>query len=151
MSRNPKVAAILCSAIALCVLGGCPFVVVYPAAMQTTSQDFELDNGRIRITVVFSKAVDMSSLIAGTNVILDAEKDHNANLTITAGSDSRTIVITTVDTTGDLLTFDPDGFFTLMLLGSGDNPIRSTDGDILDGDGDGTAGGDYETTFVLIG
>ncbi len=136
-----------------CVLGGCPttFQVTFPTALQTTSQDFDLANGKIRIRVVFNKPVDMSTLDAGNNVILVAETTNNADITITAGSTGTDIIITTVDDASDLLVYDPDGFFSLELLGTGDNPIKSTDGDVLDGDGDGTAGGDYQTGFAVIG
>lgn len=154
MSRKVSRSLIgLCAGVVLLLIGGCPytFTVLYPTAMQTTSQDFQLDNGKIVIRVTFSKPVDMSSLIAGTNVILVTETDPNANITITAGTTAADILITTVDDASDLLNFDPDGFFTLRLLGSGANPIKSSTGEVLDGDGDGTAGGNYETTFVLIG
>ncbi len=139
--------------LATCLLGGCPttFQVTFPTALQTTSQDFDLANGKIRIRVVFNKAVDMSSLDPGNNVILVAETTNNADITITAGSTGADIIITTVDDASSLLTYDPDGFFSLKLLGSGSNPIKSADGDVLDGDEDGTAGGDYETGFVVIG
>jgi hypothetical protein len=132
-------------------MGGCPFQVVFPTALQTTSQDFQLTGDKIVITVVFSKAVDLSSLVAGTNVILVTEVDTNANITIAAGTTTADIVITSVDDYGDLLDFNPDGFFSLRLLGSGTSPIMSSDGDTLDGDGDGTDGGDYLTGFVVIG
>ncbi|MFQ5806043.1 MAG: hypothetical protein ACE5I3_06305 [Phycisphaerae bacterium] len=146
-----KALLVTCATLALCVMAGCPFRVIFPTAMQTTSQDYEIDNSKIKITVVFNKAVDMSSLVAGTNVILVTEKDANADINITAGTTPADVVITSVDDYGDLLTFDPDGFFTLRLRGSGANPIESSDGDILDGDGDGAAGGDYQTSFALIG
>ena len=135
---------------------GCPgefgFVVTLPVANQVDSQDFEiLADGRLRIRVWFTEAVDMDSLVAGTNVILDTEDVTNADITIAPGATAWSIVITSVDEAGDLLTYDPDGFFTLNLLGSGDNPILNTEGSALDGDYDGTPGGDYETGFVLIG
>lgn len=151
LNRKSRIMLAVCTGLALCVMGGCPFQVVFPTALQTTSQDFTISGGKLQINVAFSSAVDMSSLVAGTNVILATEKDANASITIAAGTTAADIVITSVDDTGDLLNFDPDGFFTLRLLGSGTTPIKSTGGDTLDGDGDGTAGGDYETTFVLIG
>jgi hypothetical protein len=135
----------------LCITGGCPFQVISPTALQTTSQDYQIVGDKIQITVVFSDAVDMSSLVAGTNVILVTEQDANADITIAAGTTVADIVITSVDDYDDLLIFDSDGFFSLQLLGSGTSPIMSTGGRTLDGDGDGTGGGDYETGFVLIG
>lgn len=142
---------LLCAGVAIVVMGGCPFQVIYPQALQTTSQDFEIDGTKIKITVTFSGAVDMNSLVARTNVILVTEKDTNADVTIAPGSVAASIIITSVDDIGDLLTFDSDGFFSLRLLGSGASPIRSSDGETLDGDGNGTAGGNYETGFVILG
>lgn len=150
-SRMSKRLVVLCACVSLGILGGCPFAVVFPKALQTTSQNFEIDGGKLKITVAFSGAVDMSSLVAGTNVILVTEKDANASINITSGTTTADIVITSVADYGDLLTFDPDGFFSLKLLGSGTSPIKNTSAESLDGDGNGAAGGDYETTFVLIG
>jgi hypothetical protein len=137
--------------LALAAVSGCPFVVVFPEALQTSSQDFDLVDNKVEIRVAFNRAVDMSSLIAGTNVILEMETDANADITIDPGETTRDIVITSVDDAGDLCVYNPDCFFTLHLRGSGANPIRDADGEALDGDRDGSAGGDYETTFVIIG
>jgi hypothetical protein len=142
---------VVCAGLSLGVMGGCPFQVAFPTALQTTSQDYQISGDKIQINVAFTKAVDMSSLVAGTNVILVTETDTNADINITAGATTADIVITSVADYGDLLIFDTDGFFTLRLLGSGTSPIMSTGGETLDGDGDGVAGGDYETGFVLIG
>lgn len=142
----------VCVGIALVATAGCTFTVTFPAAMQTTSQDFAINGSdQLVITVRFSADVNMNSLSAGVNVILDTELDNNAAITITPGATGNEIIITSVDVYGDLLEFNPDGFFTLYLHGSGANPIRDTEGNALDGDADGTAGGTYETTFVLIG
>jgi len=131
---------------------GCVFTVTYPAAMQTTSQDFSIDAmNRIVITVKFSEDIDMSSLVPQTNVVLVTEQDANAPITITAGSSADEIVITSVDPVGALLIFDADGFFTLRIESTALNIVRSASGGFLDGNGDGNAGGAYETTFVLLG
>jgi hypothetical protein len=150
-SRTRKSLLAFCAGISAIMMAGCTFQVLFPVAMQTSSQDFEIDGSKIKIRVTFTRAVDMSSLVAGTNVILVTEQDANADINITSGSTAADIVITSVADNGDLLTFDPDGFFTLRLVGSGASPIQSSDGEALDGDSDGSAGGDYETTFVLIG
>jgi hypothetical protein len=103
------------------------------------------------MTVRFNKSVDMASLIAQTNVIVDAEDEANTPITITAGATPSEIVITTTKTVGDLLTFDSDGFFELRLQGSGANPVESVSGQALDGDGDGNPGGEFTHQYVLIG
>jgi hypothetical protein len=135
-------------------MAGCPFQVVSPQAMQTTSHEWQLVDGKIRITVTFNRNVDRSSLVEQTNVILVTERDLNASISIdppVGSPPTNQITITSDDDASDLLIYDMDGFFSLRLLGSGSNPIRSIEGDILDGDGNGTAGGDYETGFVHVG
>lgn len=158
LNARGKMAMVMCAVVAAVVVAGCPwtfpFQVTFPAAEQSGSQDFGIggSNGnKLVITVQFTRAVDMDSLIPGTNVVLDTEQDNNADITIAAGSNSREIVITSVADYTDLLVFDPDGYFALHMRGSGDNPVRSATGDILDGDNDGEAGGDYWTNFVIIG
>ncbi len=151
LNRTSRMLLVVCAGLSLCVMGGCPFQVAFPTALQTSSQDYQISGGKIQINVAFTDAVDMSSLVAGTNVILVTEQDANADITIAAGATAVDIVITSVADNGDLLIFDPDGFFTLRLLGSGASPIMSTAGETLDGDGDGLDGGNYETRFVLIG
>lgn len=131
---------------------GCVFTVTFPAAMQTTSQDFSIDAGNhLVISVKFSEDVDMSTLVPQTNVILVTEKIANAPITIAAGNSADEIIITSVDVVGDLLIFDADGFFSLQIGSVGGDTIRSTSGAVLDGDADGLPGGDYTTQFVLLG
>lgn len=131
---------------------GCgAFRVLFPFPMQTSSQDFEIVGNRIQISVLFNKPPNLSSLVSQTNVILETEQQFNAPVTITAGGPADEIIITSVDEVGNLCDFDSDCSFCLRLLGSGSNPIRSSDGESLDGDSDGSPGGEYETCFVLIG
>lgn len=130
---------------------GCPpalFQVTYPV----NSQNYTINaSNQLVITVQFTEPVRMSSLLAGTSVILVTEKKPVAPITIAAGASADEIVITTVDAYGDLLTFDPDGFFSLTLKGTGDNRVRSRAGAVLDGDADGAAGGDFVFQFTLLG
>ena len=127
------------------------FQVTFPAAGQTTSQDFSIPGGKLQIRVQFNDPVDMASIVRGTNVILHTEKVANATITVVAGATANEIVVTSVQDYGDLLIFDPDGFFDLTIIGSGARPVRNTAGDALDGDADGVAGGDWNTGFVLLG
>lgn len=130
---------------------GCPgdaFQVIFP----TNSQDFAIGGSdQLVMTVRFDSDVDMSSLVAGTNVILNTDTVMNANITITAGATANEIVITSDDTISNLLTFDPDGLFSLTLKGSGANPILSVDGIPLDGDLNGFSGGDFVIQYILLG
>lgn len=132
-------------------MAGCALQVEYPDAMQTASQDFQITNNRIEILVVFNQDVDINSLEPGVNMILETDNVSNADFTLTAGSNRRSMVLTTTQTIEQLLDFNPDGDFSLELRGSGPNPVRSATGLILDGDNNGRSGGDYQTSFVLIG
>jgi len=156
--RNVRNISLVATCIAVAALAiGCPlalttFRVVYPV----TSQDFQIDaSNRLVMTVRFSEDVDLTSLVAGTNVILDTENVTNASITIAAGTNAREIIVTSVDaydnTGAPLLTFDPDGFFTLRLLGDGASPVLDTTGVALDGDKDGNPGGDFSHQYVLLG
>ncbi len=106
----------------------------------------------IQITVRFSDAVDMTSLIAQTNVVLETTENSNAPITITAGATTDEIVITSQDTVFNLtrVQTDLEAIFSLTLRGSGSNPITSSGSVTLDGDDDGTAGGDFEADFIVF-
>lgn len=136
----------------LAVTAGCVFVVLSPEPMLTNSQDFELTgNNQVRIVVVFSRNVDLSSVMPQENVIVDTETDSNVEISVVAGANANEIIITTVSPIGDICSFDPDCSFSLMLIGSGGSPIMDTSGMTLDGDGDGNPGGNYETGFLVLG
>lgn len=155
MSKYRVLLATLLCGLVLTLSVGCPVStllrVTFPTAGQTTSQDFSIDSAdRIEITVNFNKAVDFSSIMPQTNVILVTENFSNTPITVSQVSSTQ-IVVRSVDTAATLLNFDPDGFFSLEISGAGANAVRDTGGIALDGDGDGIAGGTYQTGFVLIG
>ena len=52
--------------------------VVSPKANQTTSQEFAIDGGFIKLTVIFNKEVDSGTVVVGKTFILVTEKDLNA-------------------------------------------------------------------------
>jgi hypothetical protein len=138
--------------IALVVLAGCgAFRVLFPPAMQTSSQDFIVtDDNRIQITVQFNKAVDLASM-AIPQVLVQFENALVADIVVTGGDVAAEAIITTVEEVGQLCTFNPDCSFKLFMFGSAANPVMSTSGEALDGDSDGAPGGTYETGFVIIG
>lgn len=143
---------LLAAVLAVMTTLGCngTFKVTFPAAGQTSSQDFSVPGDKLEIRVRFSESVDFSSLVARQNVILETELDSNADITISSVNSSE-IRITSVLDAGDLLEFDADGFFSLRLVGDGASPVQSAGGEALDGDANGSAGGVYTTQFVLIG
>ena len=120
--------AVLAVALAL-GMAGCPrFEVTFPV----TSQDFSINTSNQLVMVVrFNQDVDLGGLIPGTNVILDTENINNANITVSAGATPNEIVVISDDSIDTLLTFDPDGFFTLNLLSTGGNPVVSLTGTVL--------------------
>ncbi|MHA2279736.1 MAG: hypothetical protein ACXAC5_02415 [Promethearchaeota archaeon] len=138
--------------IMLVMIAGCgAFRVLFPPAMQVGSQDFIVtDDNRIQIAVQFNKAVDLAS-IAIPQAFIQFENNVVADIEVTGGDVAAEAIITTVEEVGQLCTFDPDCSFTLFLHGSAANPVMSTSGEALDGDNDGTPGGTYETSFIIIG
>lgn len=157
--RAPAACTVLAFA-ALC-LGGCPFTVVFPPAMQVDSQDFSITaDDRIEIRVVFSNPVELSSIVPADptdsaadlinrNLVLRTDRVEVAQVTVTPGSTPYDILITTVEDYSNLLSFDPDGTFTLILDpvdieqdGCELQDVFDTNGQCLDY---------YETRFVFIG
>ncbi len=130
-------------------------VVTYPKALQTSSQQYRItDDGRISIDIHFNKQYDPNTVVVGKTLILVTEKDANAAGTwIPLSTEGTTIRFTTTKKIGDLLIHDPDGFFTLKLIGSdtGNGAIKSEAGRHLDGDRNHVDGGDYKTTFSHVG
>ncbi|MFA5974437.1 MAG: hypothetical protein WC780_18955 [Lentimicrobiaceae bacterium] len=136
----------------LCFSCSTTLKVVSPKANQTSSQEFALDGGHIKITVTFNKDVDPSTVVVGKTFILQTEKDPNATGSLN-WPNGKTVIFLTTKTTSDLLDYNPDGSFSLKLIGSdtGNGAIKDKGGKHLDGDSDGADGGDYKTSFVNIG
>ena len=126
------------------LMTGCPPATYLEVSFPGTSQDFQVnDSNQLVLTIRFSEDIAFDSLIAGSNVILNTEDVTNASITIAVGATANEIVITSDGTVGDLLTFDPDGFFSIVLKATGGNPVESVDGHVL--------AGDYMHNYVLIG
>jgi hypothetical protein len=143
---------VLLIALALLATGcGGAFQVSAPEANQVSSQEFSVVGDKYEIEIVFTKDVDLASISPQVNARFTFPLDSNAPMTVGAGSDSKTAVFTTVGTVGEVCEFTPDCGFSVTLQGSGSAPIKSSDGDALDGDNDGSAGGDYTTAFVHVG
>jgi hypothetical protein len=124
------------------IKGKKPFQVAFPSM----SQHFQIVAKKIKIKVVFTKPVKKASLVPGTNFKVRTEKVANANGTI-LWVDNKTLIWTSTKDNQDLLKFDPDGNFTLLIFDS----VKDTTGISLDGDEDGIAGGTFKNNFVIIG
>ena len=130
------------------------FRVLSPKREQTSSQDFSFDNtGHITIEIRFHAPVRTNTVVVGKTLVLVTDKDPNADGSLKWSGDDREVTFTTDKTAADLLRYDPDGHFTLKLIGTdtGDGAIKTKDGSLLDGDADGTGGGNYKTGFTHIG
>jgi hypothetical protein len=146
--------ALLLTVLTVCAfaLGGCPGVSAFQVTYPTNSQNYTVNaSDQLVMTVQFNKNVDVGSIIAGTNLYVNTDTISNANIVVTAGSTPNEIVVTTVDTVSTLLTFTPDGFFTLYVSGDGANPVTSQGGTRLDGDGNGVAGGVFQHQYTMLG
>ncbi len=121
--------------------------VIYP----TNSQDFKIVNQKLVITVKFNRPVNPATVTARNSFKVWTERDSNAAGTLAFSDGNKTVKWTSTKATGDLLSFDPDGFFRVILDGTGANAIKDADGGSLDGDKDGSPGGDFSHQFILIG
>lgn len=119
-----------------------PFQVISP----NMSQDFQIVANKIRIKVVFNKVVKKASILPKVNFRVKTEKDFNAAGTIT-WVNNHTLIWTSTKAVHDLLTFDPDGFFKLIILDS----VEDSGGTGLDGDKNGVEGGTFTNDFILLG
>ncbi|MFK8017771.1 MAG: Ig-like domain-containing protein [Gammaproteobacteria bacterium] len=107
----------------------------------------------VELRVVFSKPMD-ASLVSTTTVLLRASGGDGlfgdaADLTITPaglGLDSVAANTLVIDLDGVTL---PDDDYQLRLIGSGATALADTDGVLLDGNADGTAGDDFEAVFTI--
>ena len=117
-----------------------------PPAFQLNSQFNKTADEKLRITVVFNKAVDTTTLIPQHNLILDTERDHNASVTLGWDPTNTRAIITTVKNHTALCNYDPDCFFRLTLDGTSPEAISAEDGSLLN-----EGNRDYWTGFTIVG
>jgi len=112
-------------------------------------------NGRLVITITFNEPVKQSSVVVGKTLIVSGQADNNAAGTLAWSPDGKTVTFTSTKTLDQLISprSTTDAFFTLTIIGtdSGQGAVTDASGNRLDGDYDGTAGGDYKMSFTLIG
>lgn len=143
-------------AVAICVLYGCSFQISSPKPIDPTdtTNGPQVDaTGHYAITVTFTEAVDRNTVIPGKTLFLDTDNKKNAPVTLNWSTDSRTLVLTTVDMANELVTLDPDGGVSLRVIGTdtGKGVVKTTSGRILDGDYDKQPGGDYYKLYIHVG
>ena len=124
-----------------------PLLVIFPEGSQISPFGFSTDaKGKLQIEILFNKPVDTSTFVPGTSNVLAMETNPNATITVEWDLNNRFLTIVTNDLLNSLCTFDPDCNFALRLDGTEPNPIRATDGSLLNGGFD-----DYWTGFVIVG
>lgn len=107
----------------------------------------------IVIEVTFNRGVDRSTVIVGKTLVLKTQQDPHAHVSLTWSENATSLSLRTTKVVEDLLKFDPDGHFTLTLIGTdtGEGAVTDRNGHPLDGESDGVDGGDYQTSFTLVG
>jgi hypothetical protein len=105
------------------------------------------------IVATFDRELDASTVNANTFLVDrsngDGDFTDGDQITITAAAittPSASPMSATFDLTGVAL---PDDTYRVRLLGSGPSVIMDIDSNALDGDGDGTQGGDFVSTFTI--
>lgn len=105
------------------------------------------------IAVVFSQAMDTSLINEATFVFTrsggDGTFEDGNEVPVSPASVALSTVnpaLAFVDLTG---VDSVDDVYRLTLTGTGNAPVMDVDGNVLDGDGDGTAGGDFTTLFTV--
>jgi len=108
---------------------------------------------RMQVKIRFNQPVDRSTLVLGKTFVLTTENHDAVRGSLYWSADSRSVTFRSALPLKDLFTFDPDGHFTLRIIGTdaGQGAVRDRAGEYLDGDGDDVQGGNYEETLVITG
>ena len=132
--------------------------VVSPLKESSPSTAYKLTaDDRISITVVFSRPVDISTVIAGKTLMLTFPNNYNPNVSLAWSNKNKTLTIVTAQTRKQLFSTVPGSYFTLLLRGNKqvlhlrNEPvlvIKSVEGHVLDGVGDGHEGSDFIMQFA---
>lgn len=130
--------------------------VVSPKPTDSNAQvnGYSLDAaGHYILTITFNNPMDAATVVVTKTLKLHFANDANAAASVTWSPDMMTATVTTIKTRAELNRFQPDDSFTMTLVGTdeGNGVVKSTSGDILDGDYNNTGGGNYVMGFTLIG
>nr|WP_321237170.1 hypothetical protein [uncultured Psychroserpens sp.] len=123
--------------------------VTAPDNSSTNFSEFTLlGDDRISFSIDFSTAMNESSAVIGSSVLISGN-GGNATGTITWSNGGTRLTITTDQTYFDL---SPDCFsgFQVILKGEGSNQLLNSDDYAIDGDDNGSIGGDFIVQFALI-
>jgi hypothetical protein len=130
--------------------------VISPNPTDATAQvnGYKMDAmGHYVITIVFNKTMDPATVVVKKTLKLHFSKDPNADGVVSWSANNTTAKVTTALTRDDLDIFRPDDHFSLTLVGTddGNGVVKSSTGQILDGDYNNSAGGNYVMGFTVLG
>jgi hypothetical protein len=108
---------------------------------------------QLSFKVTFNNPVAMASVVPGQTLRLTTSKDPNAGGSLSWSPDRKVLTFTTTKGVDDLLFQNPDASFCLTLVGTdaGQGVVKDDTGKALDGDLNGTSGGDWKMCFTRIG
>jgi hypothetical protein len=109
---------------------------------------------KVKIVIKFTRAVETSSVIVGSTLLLSFPQDANARATLSWSDDNRTLTVTTIKNFTNLRGATTDQFFKLILKGSAGIRfgIRATNGHFLVGNGNPPVeAGTYSLHFTIVG
>jgi len=129
------------------------FNITFPPANQNFSQDFSINgSNQVIINITFNTAVNPATVVSGSTLIVQSGGTTVPGTISWNGSNTVATFITNADFFSFCI-FSPDCFMNLQLIGTnaGNGTIEDANGCTLDGDGNGTQGGNYSTTFGILG
>lgn len=132
------------------------FLEPTPAEADVPGADYNI---KVSFTIEFSDEVDVASLRAPGNVNLDLKGTRDGRTTIDIPGTFRALpdlktAFFISDENFDEVMRPRAGetiAYTIEIVGTGSSPVTSAAGEALDGDADGSAGGDYTETFEIFG
>ena len=132
------------------------FLEPTPAETDVPGADYNI---KVSFTIEFSDDVDVASLQAPGSVNLDLKGTRDGRTTIDVPGTFRALpdlktAFFISDENFDEVMRPRAGetiAYTIEIVGTGSSPVTSAAGEALDGDGDGSAGGDYTETFEIVG
>jgi hypothetical protein len=107
---------------------------------------------QIFVDVTFSNPVNLGTLSAGTTIFLTTSKVPKETGTVAPLAPNK-IRFISQDKFGDMINPHPDDSFRITIIGTdaGNGAVKDQSGTVLDGDNNGSPGGDFSCSFTIIG
>lgn len=120
-----------------------------PNANQTFSQEYQINSSnQVVITVEFSAPIDPNTVVYGSSIsLLSTPSGTLIPGTLSWNSNHTQLTFTSTNDFGSFCNFSPNCIFTLNMTDS----IISKQGCAIDGNGNGEEGGDFTTSFGILG